>query len=93
MAFWSFAIGHGAQYLIFMTVVAEGRSKRFGAYLIAGVTLVGTTLFGLLTLPQAGAPIYSGIVIGHFLVDAKFWKMREPEQRRVIRERFGFLFG
>jgi hypothetical protein len=29
--------------------------------------------------------------MGHFLVDAKIWKLREKPQRKIMSERFAFL--
>jgi hypothetical protein len=31
--------------------------------------------------------------MAHFVIDAKVWRMREPLQRQLLRERFGFLFS
>jgi hypothetical protein len=96
--FWSYALAHGAQYLIFMTVLA-GNTKRgaidIGLFLVA--SLLGITVLGSLYVP--GSPqigpavaVYTGLVMGHFLIDAKVWRLREPLQRQIVGERFGFIF-
>ncbi len=36
---------------------------------------------------------YLGLVITHFLLDAKIWRLREPVQRAVIRKRLSFAFA
>jgi len=90
----SFAIGHGAQYLVFLAIISGGSRFRWvGPVVMAGVTFVTWKLFTLLSASPAGAAAYTGLVAGHFMVDAKVWRMRDPLQRSLIRERFGFLFA
>jgi hypothetical protein len=57
------------------------------------VTFVTYVLFTKLFSTSTGAAIYTGLVMGHFMIDAKFWRMREPMQRGLIRKRFAFLFN
>ena len=47
--------------------------------------------------PRAGgAPFVNQIMLAltivHILIDAKLWRLREPLQRGIIRERFDFVF-
>lgn len=92
VAFATYAIAHGAQYLIFMGVLAK-RSNRFYALPALGALTIGLMIILLLMqndpyLEHMGL----GVVCAHFVVDAKVWRLREPEQRKLIGERFGFLF-
>jgi hypothetical protein len=90
----SFAIGHGAQYLVFLTVVSgASRYRWIGPLLMATVTFAAWQVLSRLSASPAGLAIYTGLVAGHFMIDAKVWRMRDPLQRSLIRERFGFLFA
>jgi hypothetical protein len=94
VTFTSYAVAHGAQYLIFLLVTArQGHSKLVGPAVLLGA---GGAAFWLLsasaTLP-IGIALYQGVTIGHFIVDAKVWRMREPAQRAILRQRFNFLFA
>jgi hypothetical protein len=88
VVFWTYAIAHGAQYLIFMTVLAwnapRGPSTIIG--LLAALAGAGG-LFALIGLP-GGVPVYLGLVCGHFLIDAKVWRLREMPQKALIGRRF-----
>lgn len=94
VVFWTFAIAHGAQYLIFMTVLAGGGERR--SYLalasIAGATLAGVGVSALLGI-AFWQPAWFGLVCGHFLIDAKVWRMREAPQRALIGERFAAVLA
>jgi hypothetical protein len=37
--------------------------------------------------------VYMGIVEVHFMVDAKVWRLREPQQRAIMNDRFDFLLA
>jgi hypothetical protein len=92
-SFWSYAIAHGAQYLIFMAIMARGsRFAALGPLLLLVITFVTWLFFNGMTTTASGSAAYIGLVMGHFLIDAKIWKMREPLQRSLIRQRFAFLF-
>ena len=41
----------------------------------------------------AGFAAYTGLVMSHFLIDAKIWWLRQPLQRELIQQRFGFIFN
>ena len=120
VGFWSYAIAHGAQYLIFM-VVLSGNRKHGIVGLSVFVLVLGLSVFVLvlglsvfvlvlglsvfvlvfaamlvafehLNRSGAGLAAYTGIVMSHFLIDAKIWRLREPLQRSLIHQRFAFLF-
>jgi hypothetical protein len=33
-----------------------------------------------------------GVVVWHFLADARLWRLRDPSVRVIVRRRFDFLF-
>lgn len=94
VSFWSYAIAHGAQYLIFLAVLSTGhRFALAGPAILVVISVATWVVFDRLASAPATAAIYTGIVMGHFLIDAKLWRMRESTQRGLIRERFAFIFG
>jgi hypothetical protein len=94
VSFWSYAIAHGAQYLIFLAVLSVGhRFGLAGPVILVFISVATWMVFACLLSAPATAAIYTGIVMGHFLIDAKLWRLREPTQRGLIRERFAFIFG
>ena len=93
MSFWPYAMAHGAQYLIIMGVTSR-RSPRgwLGFGLFAGAAVV----LGALVVHPPGIvwiQAYTGIVIWHFLADARLWRLRDPMVRAIVSRRFDFLFG
>jgi hypothetical protein len=93
VAVMSFAIGHGAQYLIFLVIISRRSHYQWlGPILMVGVTFATWKIFTWLGNSAAGAAVYTGLVAGHFMIDAKVWRMRDPLQRELIRDRFSFLF-
>jgi hypothetical protein len=93
MTFWPYAMAHGAQYLV-ITGISARRSPLgwagFGLFAAAAVVL-GAIVFHPpgVVLVQA----YTGVVIWHFLADARLWRLRDPAVRTIIGRRFDFLFG
>jgi hypothetical protein len=94
VGYWSYAIAHGAQYIIFMTVVA-GNRKQGTKVLCLFLVLFAVVLlvFDHLNRSGAGMAAYTGLVMGHFLIDAKIWRLREPIQGSLIKQRFAFIFS
>jgi hypothetical protein len=94
VTFWSYAIAHGAQYLLLMGVLSNGTSRpRLNLSALAALTMALTLVF--LAMTETGRYLhgaYYGLVVGHFLIDAKTWRLRESAQRAIIQQRFGFLF-
>jgi len=92
-AFWPFAMAHGAQYLVIMGVTSK--RARHAWPRIAGVSAVaialGAAAFQLPRLVLAQA--YMGVVMWHFLADARLWRLRDPAVRMIVRQRFDFLFA
>jgi len=95
----AYSAAHGAQYLLMTGHVAAGRSRRLlvtwivvlatlavaGGYLLDRASMLNGTdlrwLYG----------IGLGITAAHFIVDAGVWRLRDPDQRAWMRERFSFL--
>ena len=94
VGYWSYAIAHGAQYIIFMIVVS-GNRKRGATVLSRFLLLFAVVLvaFDHLNRSGAGMAAYTGLVMGHFLIDAKIWRLREPIQGSLIKQRFAFIFS
>jgi hypothetical protein len=93
MTFWPYAMAHGAQYLIIMGITSR-RSPRgwFGFGLFAA----GAVVLGALVVHPPGIAwiqAYTGVVIWHFLADARLWRLRDPAVRAIVSRRFDFLFG
>ena len=92
-AFWPYAMAHGAQYLVIMGVTsrrAHHSWPRIAA--VAGVaTVVGAAAFKLSPIVLAQA--YMGVVVWHFLADARLWRLRDTAVRTIVRSRFDFLFA
>ncbi len=94
VGYWSYAIAHGAQYIIFMTVVAGNRKQGTKVLSLFLVLFAAVLLaFDHLNRSGAGMAAYTGLVMGHFLIDAKIWRLREPIQGSLIKQRFAFIFS
>jgi len=93
LAFFPYAIAHGAQYILMMTVVS-GRSSR-GWWALATMCAVAVGLGYLMNLMAAWPLllIAGGLTQAHFLIDAKVWRLREPRQRAIMNQRFDFLLA
>jgi hypothetical protein len=96
-----YALGHGLQYLVFMTYVGASRPRP----LLALGALIGLGIGGgfLLTyMTNAGSEpgalfrfifgMAVGTVMSHFVIDAGVWKLRHPFQRGYMRAAFPFIF-
>ncbi len=88
-------IAHGFQYLLLVGLVAAGNRRGTSRWLrlavLANVALVGGALLSgashLHGFPPAirvffGA--YLGVVTAHFVIDAGFWRMRDPFPRAFM---------
>lgn len=93
LSFLPYAIAHGAQYILMMTVVS-GRSSRG---LLALLTMCGLGVgLGYAMNQMTAWPlllIAGGLTQVHFLIDAKVWRLREPRQRAIMNQRFDFLLA
>jgi hypothetical protein len=98
----SFGLAHGLQYLVFMGVVSTAkRDTLFSAVLLLGIATVGGVFLDMakdaaayMSSPYVLAlnGVFYGAVMAHFVLDAGIWRLREPFQRRYIRDRFSFVF-
>ncbi len=88
--YWSYVIAHGGQYFIFVAVSSYGANRRtfWMALSLFGVTF---WILSLLADTSLGSKFFLGVGMGHFLIDAKLWRLREPLQRDLVRLRFAFL--
>lgn len=98
----SYAVAHGLQYLVFMGFVSVGRPNPIASL----VMLVALATLGALALNAAvlapdwsdvpyGFALYGaflGTVMAHFVMDSGLWRLREPFQRKYMREKFYFVF-
>lgn len=88
-------MAHGFQYLLLVGLVAAGTRRGTSRWLrlavFANIALVGGVLLGgashLHGFPPAirlvfGA--YLGVVTAHFVIDAGFWRMRDPFPRAFL---------
>jgi hypothetical protein len=96
-----YAIAHGLQYLVFMAVVAMRRQAVPSLLLLAGLgTLGALALNAAIVAPDAGVlgghalyGAFIGTTMAHFVLDAGIWRLREPFQRKYMRDRFFFVFN
>ncbi|HEX3868543.1 MAG TPA: hypothetical protein VHV78_17390 [Gemmatimonadaceae bacterium] len=98
----SFAIAHGYQYLLIMTLVAGAdhaarqRLRALGALVVIAV-LGGWLLYHgqtVRTVDAVGRAIfgaYLGFVMAHFVLDADLWRLRSEFQRRFLGDRLPYL--
>jgi len=97
-----YATAHGLQYLVFMYYVSTDRRgfARSMRQLLVVVLCGGLLLDQLRGAPywegfQFGKALYGaflGLVMTHFVLDAGIWRLREPFQRKYMREKFNFVF-
>jgi hypothetical protein len=102
-AFFTYAIAHGLQYLVFMYFVALSPrvTRTRMLMLIALCALGGGAVLKFMERGEATFGSWHGAVFGlglgivmwHFVLDAGMWRLSEPFQRAYMSERFGFLRG
>jgi hypothetical protein len=92
-AFWPYAMAHGAQYLVIMGITSKRAPHAWPR--IAGVAAIAAGLgAAAFRLPRIVlAQTYMGVVVWHFLADARLWRLRDPAVRAIVRNRFDFLFA
>jgi hypothetical protein len=93
VGFLPYAIAHGAQYILMMSIVS-GRSSRGWVALLTMCGLgvaIGLGIDSMKAWPLIF--VYMGLVEVHFMVDAKVWRLREPRQRAIMNDRFDFLLA
>jgi DNA-binding PadR family transcriptional regulator len=86
-------IGHGFQYLLLVGAVAVGRRSDRGRLLrlavFGNIAVIGGTALSAASHLHGSSPAgrllfgaYLGVVMAHFVVDAGFWRMRDPSRGR-----------
>ena len=88
-------IAHGFQYLLLVGLVAAGNRRGTSRWLrlavFANVALVGGALLSGASHLHGFPPVirlvfgaYLGVVMAHFVIDAGFWRMRDPFPRAFM---------
>jgi hypothetical protein len=91
VVFLPYAMAHGAQYLVFMGVTSA--RSRFGPIGLAALA-TGAMGLGWIAYSVPGpVGLYTGIIIWHFLADARLWRLSDPLPRAIVRRRFDFVFN
>lgn len=93
MTFWPYAMAHGAQYLIIMAITSRRSPRGWAGF---GLFAASAVVLGALVFHPPGIVLiqaYTGVVIWHFLADARLWRLRDPTVRAIVSRRFDFLFG
>jgi hypothetical protein len=93
MTFWPYAMAHGAQYLIIMGITSRRSSRGWFGF---GLFAASAAILGALVFHPPGSVLvqaYTGVIIWHFLADARLWRLRDPTVRAIVSRRFDFLFG
>jgi hypothetical protein len=93
VSFWPYAMAHGAQYLVMMGITSSRATHAWTR--IAGVAVAATGLgAAAFQLPKLFlVQGYMGVVVWHFLADARLWRLRDPMVRAIVRRRFDFVFS
>lgn len=91
----SFQAAHGAQYYLMVGEVVR-RDRRVVKRTVAFVLLGGLALTAASRVDPLGGNAWvfglaEGVVAGHFLVDARIWRLSTPDIRAVMKQRFAFL--
>jgi hypothetical protein len=95
----AYSAAHGAQYFMMAGHLGAGRSRIVAVRWILFVALLAVVGGRLLKeASELGGGdlrwLYGlglGFTAAHFIVDAGLWKLRDPDQRAWMRERFTFL--
>lgn len=109
IAFVSYAVAHGLQYLVFLGFHAGGRSVSRATLILATAALLVAIASGYAIWNHIGsvvalawdkeqtvrivAGMLWGLTIAHFWFDQSLWKLRVPSRRDWMRERYAFLFS
>lgn len=91
----TYQVAHGAQYYLMVGHATRPTRRSFMAVLL--LVLLG----GLLLVWGAGRDplgplavvfgLAKGLVAAHFVADARLWRLRDPDVRAFMKERFAFL--
>lgn len=95
-------IAHGFQYLLLMGLVAagsgRGASRTLRVALLFNIALVGGAVLSGASHLHGSPPAfrllfgaYLGAVMAHFVIDAGFWRMRDPFPREFLARRLPYL--
>jgi len=102
LAVYVFLTAHGLQYLVFMAYVTRRSDlgwRRAAAGLLFAALGLGLAIralqAGSIETPAGRAMLGAafGVIVWHFLLDARIWRLSEPFQRRTMADRFDFLLA
>ncbi len=97
-------VAHSFQYALIMGYLAasrRGSSIELWTTPLLFMSVIHILAFAVMISKLDGAAaqvvagvqtLFTGITIWHFLIDADVWRLREPFQRRALRESLPFLF-
>ena len=93
----AYQAAHGAQYYLMVGTVVGG-DRRIGGLTVLAVLGGGAALVASATQFGYGNQAWilgmaKGVVGAHFIADAGLWRLRDPQIRAVMTDRFGFLRG
>jgi hypothetical protein len=88
-AFTVFATAHGMQYLTIMAFTAAGAGKIIMKLAFLSAVIVGCIVLERL-LRNSILGIVLGLTWGHYLIDARIWKMSRPDSRAYVNSRLKF---
>ena len=95
-------IAHGFQYLLLVGLVAAGTSPKSSRVLpiaaLCNIALLGGIALSGASHLHSSAPAerllfgaYLGVVMSHFVIDAGFWRMRDPFPRQFMARHLPYL--
>ncbi|MGZ4954146.1 MAG: hypothetical protein ACXV8Q_03450 [Methylobacter sp.] len=85
-SFGAFAAAHGAQYLVIMGFTSSGAGKVIMKLAFISAVIIGAIILeGFAQISLLG--VTTGLTWGHFLIDARIWKMSRPDSRAYVASR------
>lgn len=94
-AAFAYQAAHGAQYYLMVSQMVRPSPRAVRStivlVLVGGVALVAATSTAALIATPLLFGIGKGIVGAHFVADARLWRLRDPDVRALVRQRFSFL--
>ncbi len=86
-AFSVFATAHGAQYLLIMSFTMAGTRNSILILRSVATILVVLLLMELLQHSMVLTGIVMGLTWGHYMIDARIWKLSLPDSREYVMSR------
>jgi hypothetical protein len=97
-------LAHGFQYLLLIGAVAHGtgrgRARILPLAVLFNVALLGGVVLSSASHLHNAGPVgrlvfgaYLGVVMAHFVIDAGFWRLRNPFPRAFLKQKVPYLMG